>query len=161
MDDIPVRHPQSSWGFASFHLDAGYEPLYVFGHGLSYAEFSYSDIRVSPAEPVVGDPVTVSAVVRNAGGVEAEEVVQLYIRDLVGNVTRPVRELKGFERVRLAPGERRTITFRLNADALAFHGQDMRRIVEPGEFRAWIGGSSAADLEASFRLGAQPSNAEH
>jgi beta-glucosidase len=159
MDDIPVRHPQSSWGFASFHLDAGYEPLYVFGHGLSYTEFTYSDIRVSPAAPVIGEPITVSAVVRNSGGVEAEEVAQLYLRDLVGNVTRPVRELKGFERVRLAPGASRRVTFRLDADDLSFHGQDMRRIVEPGEFRAWIGGSSAADLEASFRLRARPTDA--
>ncbi|NIP18949.1 MAG: glycosyl hydrolase, partial [Xanthomonadales bacterium] len=141
MDDIPVRAPQWSWGFASFHLDAGYEPFYEFGYGLSYAEFAYSDIEVSPAEFSAGEKITVRATVRNRGEVEAEEVVQLYVRDLVGDVTRPVRELKGFERVRLAPGESRTVSFRLGADDLAFYGQDMKLITEPGEFHAWIGGS--------------------
>jgi beta-glucosidase len=152
MDDIPARHPQSSWGFASFHLDAGYEPLYEFGYGLSYTDFVYSDIQVSPAEPNMGERITVSAIVRNAGGIEAEEVVQLYVRDLVGDVTRPVRELKGFERVRLAPGTSRTVTFQLDAEDLAFYGQDMHSIVEAGEFRVWVGGSSNAELGASFTL---------
>ncbi|NNE05216.1 MAG: glycosyl hydrolase, partial [Xanthomonadales bacterium] len=152
MDDIPPRLPQYSWGFASFHLDAGYTPLYEFGYGLSYTEFDYSDIEVSPTEARPGEQVTVQATVHNRGGRQAEEVVQLYVRDLVGDVTRPVRELKGFMRVRLAPGDSRRVTFRLDANDLAFYGQDMRLITEPGEFRTWVGGSSNAQLGASFTL---------
>jgi beta-glucosidase len=152
MDDMPPRMPQTSWGFASFHLDAGYTPLYEFGYGLSYTEFGYSDIEISPAEFRPGEQVTVQATVQNRGAREAQEVVQLYVRDLVGDVTRPVRELKGFERLRLVPGESRRVAFRLNADDLAFYGQDMKLMTEPGEFRAWIGGSSDAELGTSFTL---------
>jgi beta-glucosidase len=152
IDDMPPRMPQTSWGFASFHLDAGYKPLYEFGYGLSYTEFGYSDIKISPAEFRQGEQVTVQATVKNQGAQEAEEVVQFYVRDLVGDVTRPVRELKGFERLRLAPGESRRVTFRLDADDLAFYGQDMKLMTEPGEFRAWIGGSSDAELGTSFTL---------
>ena len=152
MDDIPARFPQHSWGFASFHLDAGYTPLYEFGYGLSYTEFGYSDIEVSPVKFRPGEQVTVQATVHNRGAREAEEVVQWYVRDLAGDVTRPVRELKGFERVRLAPGESRRVSFHLDAKALAFYGQDMKLITEPGEFHTWIGGSSDAELGASFTL---------
>jgi beta-glucosidase len=152
MDDLPVRMPQSSWGFASFHLDAGYKPLYEFGHGLSYASFAYSDIEASPSEANLGDTVTVKAVVHNRGAVEADEVVQLYVRDLVGNVTRPVKELKGFLRVRLKPGESRKVSFKLGPDDLAFYGREMKRITEAGDFHAWIGGSSAAGLRTEFTL---------
>jgi beta-glucosidase len=152
MDDIPARHPQSSWGFASFHLDAGYKPLYEFGYGLSYTRFEYSDIEVADAEVEMGETVTVQAVVRNAGEVEADEVVQLYVRDLVGNVTRPVRELKDFQRIRLKPGERRTVSFELDMNDLAFYGRDMQWMTEPGEFHVWIGGSSAAELRTAFTL---------
>jgi beta-glucosidase len=156
IDDIPVRAPQPSWGFASFHLDAGYEPLYEFGYGLSYTEFTYSDIQIMPEQFEVGEQFRVQAVVQNSGNVEAEEVVQLYVRDLVGNVTRPVRELKGFQRVRLRPGERKAVSFTLGTDDLAFYGQDMKLTTEPGEFHAWIGGSSGAELRASFTLLATP-----
>jgi beta-glucosidase len=152
MDDLPVRAPQYSWGFGSFHLDAGYKPLYAFGYGLSYTRFEYSDIEVSHAEIGMDERFTVQAVVRNAGEVEADAVVQLYVRDLVANVTRPVKELKGFQRLRLKPGERRLVSFELSPDDLAFHGRDMKLITEPGEFDAWIGGSSEADLRTRFRL---------
>ena len=153
MDDIPVRMPQSSWGFASFHLDAGYKPLYEFGYGLSYTKFEYSNIgvKVSASEPG-GTVIDLQAEVRNAGDVAADEVVQLYVRDLVGNVTRPVKELKGFQRVRLRPGESRKVYFSISREDLAFHGRDMKLITEPGDFHAWIGGSSDADLKASFTL---------
>ena len=95
---------------------------------------------VSAAAVPLGEPLTVRAVVRNEGPVAAEEVVQLYVRDLAGQVTRPVRELKGFQRVRLAPGESRTIVFQL------------RPVTEAGAFHAWIGGSSEADLQAEFNI---------
>jgi len=156
MDDLPVRMPQSSWGFASFHLDAGYKPLYEFGYGLSYASFAYSDIEASPVPATLGDTVTVKATVHNRGSLEAEEVVQLYIRDLVGNVTRPVKELKGFQRVRLKPGESREVSFNLGPDDLAFYGREMKRITEAGDFHAWIGGSSAAELRTEFTLVSGP-----
>jgi beta-glucosidase len=152
IDDIPVRMPQTSSGFVSSHLDAGYTPQYPFGYGLSYSQFSYKDIRLSSAQISAGESVTVQATVSNTGDREAEEVVQLYMRDLVGNVTRPVRELKGFQRLRLAAGEKSTVSFVLNPDDLAFYGRDMKLITEPGDFHVWIGGNSNADLQATFTL---------
>jgi len=152
IDDIPVRMPQTSSGFVSSHLDAGYTPQYPFGYGLSYAEFRYGEIAVSADEVPVGGTVAVSAVVTNAGDRAADEVVQLYIHDRVGSVTRPVRELKGFQRIRLEPGESRRVEFRIGPDDLAFYGRDMRRVVEPGDFDAWIGGDSNTSLRAAFRL---------
>ena len=100
----------------------------------------------------MGGRLTVSAELSNHGDVEAEEVVQLYTRDLVGSITRPVKELKGFRRVRLQPGETRTVSFELHTDDLSFCGRDGRRIVEPGLFHAWIGGSSDAPLQTEFRV---------
>jgi beta-glucosidase len=152
IDDIPVRMPQSSSGWVSAHLDAGYTPQYPFGYGLSYTEFQYSKIGVSSTEAAPDETVTVTAVVTNAGDATAEEVVQLYVRDLVGDVTRPVRELKGFQRVRLQPGESKGVAFELRPEDLAFYGRDMRLRTEPGEFHAWIGGSSDAALRTGFRL---------
>jgi beta-glucosidase len=90
--------------------------------------------------------------VSNDGSMAAEEIVQLYVRDLVGSVTRPVRELKGFRRLRLQPGETQAVEFRLHTDELAFFGRRNRWVVEPGEFHLWVGGSSEADLGAAFRL---------
>lgn len=152
IDDIDTHAPQTSFGMTAFHLDAGYEPQFPFGFGLSYASFRYEDIRVSAAEIAIGDTITITADVINTGTVAAEEVVQLYVRDLVGNVTRPVRELKGFRRLRLEPGERLSVDFRLHTDELAFFGRDMQLVTEPGEFHAWIGGSSNADLKTGFRI---------
>jgi beta-glucosidase len=155
IDDIPVRAPQTSFGMTSFYLDAGYEPLFPFGFGLSYATFVYSDIAVSKAILRPDATVEISANLTNRGPRAADEIVQLYVRDLVGNVTRPVRELKGFERVRLEPGESRRVSFELAPADLAFYDQKMRLISEPGDFDAWIGGSSAATLRVGFRLDAE------
>jgi len=152
IDDIDPMAPQLSLGMTSFHLDAGYLPLFPFGHGLSYTSFEYSDIAVSSAEVALGGTVTVAATLTNTGGVTAEEVAQLYVRDLVGNVTRPVRELKGFRRIRLRPGEAARVEFTLHTDELAFYGRDMRLMTEPGDFLAWIGGSSQAELGTAFRI---------
>jgi len=136
----------------AFHLDAGYRPLWEFGFGLSYTSFEYRDIATSVAEIRAGETITISAELKNTGGVPASETVQLYVRDLVGNVTRPVRELKGFRKVRLDPGEATSVEFQLHTDDLAFFGRDNTLIVEPGEFHAWIGGSSDAELRVSFRV---------
>jgi beta-glucosidase len=152
LDDIPVRAPQTSIGNTSYHLDAGYEPLFPFGHGLSYATFEYSNLQLDRPALRIGEALAVSVDLTNTGPVAADEVAQLYVRDLVGNVTRPVRELKGFQRVRLEPGETVNITFRLRSDDLAFFGRDNAEIVEPGEFHLWVGGSSQAGLRAAFRL---------
>jgi beta-glucosidase len=152
IDDIDPQAEQLSTGMTAYHLDAGYLPLYPFGHGLSYAGFEYRNIRVSANDVRPGDSLTLSADVTNTGDVAAEEVVQLYVRDLVGNVTRPVRELKGFRRLRLEPGELVSVDFTLHTDDLAFFGRDNRLLTEPGEFHAWIGGSSATELGTGFRI---------
>jgi len=150
IDDIPVRAPQTSVGNTSYHLDAGYRPLFPFGHGLSYATFEYSNLRLDRPVLRIGEVLTVSVDLTNTGRVAADEVAQLYVRDLVGNVTRPVRELKGFRRVRLAPGETVAVTFQLRSEGLCFFGRDNTEIVEPGEFHLWVGGSSEAALRAEF-----------
>jgi beta-glucosidase len=152
IDDIDARAPQTSLGMTAFHLDAGYTPLFEFGFGLSYARFEYANLELSSETFAVGETLTVSADVSNRGEVAAEEVVQLYVRDLVGNVTRPVRELKGFKRMAIDAGQTVRVEFRLDADDLAFYGQRNTLIVEPGDFHVWIGGSSTAELRGEFRL---------
>jgi beta-glucosidase len=152
VEDIEPGTPQLSVGNTSFHMDVHYTPLYPLGYGLSYTSFEYRDIECPTPVVPLGGMVSLSVVVENTGDVEAEEVVQLYVRDLVGSVTRPVRELKGFQRIRLAPGEARTVEFTLHTDALAFHGRDMVWRTEPGWFHAWIGGDSTAHLRAEFEV---------
>ncbi len=152
LDDLPVRAVQSAHGMTSHHLDAGYTPLFPFGFGLSYAHFSFADMELSAAVIGMEDTLTVEAVLTNNSDIAADEVVQLYVRDLVGDVTRPVRELRGVQRLRLDARESRTVTFELDAADLAFYGQDMTLITEPGQFHVWIGGSSDTDLRAEFTL---------
>jgi beta-glucosidase len=152
IDDIPVGAAQTSVGNTAYHLDAGYRPLFPFGFGLSYAKFSYANLRLDATEIRPGESLRVRVDVSNDGSMAAEEIVQLYVRDLVGSVTRPVRELKGFRRLRLQPGETLAVEFRLHTDDLAFFGRHNRLVVEPGEFHLWVGGSSEADLGAVFRL---------
>lgn len=156
IDDIPVRAVQTSFGMRAFHLDAGFTPQYPFGYGLSYARFEYSDIQVSDAEIGMDGTVRISASLKNSGSMAADEVVQLYVRDLVGNVTRPVRELKGFRRVRLDPGKETRVEFELHTDDLAFYGRNMQLMTEPGEFHAWIGGSSTTELRTMFEIVSTP-----
>ena len=152
IDDIDTQAAQTSIGMTAFHLDAGYTPLFAFGHGLSYTHFDYQNIRVGAHAVRLGDPVTISAELTNRGDVAADEVVQLYVRDLVGSVTRPVRELKGFRRLRVEPGQKLTVEFELDTSDLAFYGRDMQLSTEPGEFHAWIGGSSETRLRTEFRI---------
>ncbi len=152
IDDIDAHAPQTSLGMTAFHLDAGYKPLFAFGHGLSYTTFDYQNISVSAVEIALGDTITISAELTNTGEVAAVEVAQLYVRDLVGSVTRPVRELKGFKRVRLEPGKTITVDFRLHTDDLAFYGRNMQLVTEPGKFDVWIGGDSDTELRTEFRI---------
>ena len=152
IDDIPVHAFQHSLGNTSHYLDIGYLPLYPFGYGLSYTRFKYNDVKLSAEKIKIGEKIGVSVDLINAGGVEAEEVVQLYVRDLVASITRPVKELKGFQRIRLKPGERRTVILDLSSQDLGFHNADMKYTVEPGKFHLWVGGDSQSGLMAEFEL---------
>ncbi|MEX2124058.1 MAG: beta-glucosidase BglX [Woeseia sp.] len=138
--------------YRSRYLETPNTPLYPFGYGLSYTEFSYADLTLDRTEMGADDTITVSVRVTNDGEVDGEEVVQLYTRDLVGSVTRPVKELKRFEKIWLEDGESRNVEFELEPADLAFHRQDMSYGAEAGEFRVFVGGNSEAVLETSFRL---------
>lgn len=152
IDDIDTRAPQTSLGMSAFHLDTHFTPLFAFGHGLSYAKYDYQNIRVSAHEIGLDDTVTISAELTNAGDVAADEVVQLYVRDVVASITRPVKELKGFRRVRVEPQETVVVDFELHTSDLTFYGRDMQPTVEPGNFHVWIGGSSETELRTEFRI---------
>jgi beta-glucosidase len=146
------RPPSATDHFTSKYLDVPVTPRYPFGYGLSYTTFAYSDLKLDAARIGPNDTLTVSVTVTNTGTREGTEVVQLYVRDLVASVTRPVRELKGFRRVTLKPREARTVELRLAARDLAFYGLDMKPVVEPGTFRVFVGPNSAEGLEGSFDL---------
>lgn len=130
--------------YVSRYLNTPNDPLYRFGYGLSYTSFGYSPATLSAASMGPGGSITARATVTNTGDRAGEEVVQLYVRDLVGSVTRPVQELKGFEKVMLQPGEARTVSFTLRPEDLAFTRADITHGWEPGEFQLWIAPSSGA-----------------
>jgi beta-glucosidase len=145
------RPPSLTDRYTSKYLDSPNEPLYPFGHGLSYTRFEYANLRVSsPSMPMDGS-LTVSADVRNVGSRPGDEIVQFYVNDPIASISRPVKELRGFERIALGPGESRRVEFTVTPDALAFWGED-RWTVEPGTFHVWIGPSSAEGLRGSFEL---------
>jgi beta-glucosidase len=148
----PLTPDKMNEKYLSRYLDTPNTPLYAFGHGLSYTRFDYSDVALDATEIGPADTLTASVRVTNAGNADGEEVVQLYIRDLVGSVTRPVKQLKGFEKIRLARGESRTVRFALTADDLAFYRADMSYGPEPGDFELFIGSSSADVRAARFSL---------
>ncbi|HEX9973087.1 MAG TPA: fibronectin type III-like domain-contianing protein, partial [bacterium] len=130
------------------YVDSTSQPLFPFGYGLSYTKFKYSQLKISPKEIPTAGKATISLVVQNTGKLRGEEVVQLYIHDLHASVTRPVKELKGFKRIELEPGQKQKVQFELAADLLAFYDQDMKLVVEPGEFEVMIG-SSSEDIRMS------------
>jgi beta-glucosidase len=138
--------------FWSHYTDAPNTPLLPFGHGLSYTRFSYSNLELSADEMTMDEEIEVSVTVTNSGDRAGGEVVQLYLHDLVGSFTRPVKELKGFQKVELAPGESRQVTFSLTAKNLAFYTAKDVWEAEPGEFRVFVGGSSVDVEEAGFTL---------
>jgi beta-glucosidase len=139
-------------GFVSGYIDEEYSPLYPFGFGLSYTVFEYSNLLLSSSKIKNGESIIVSVDVKNSGLREGEEVVQLYIRDLVGSVTRPIKELKDFAKVNLKPGETKHVEFLLTPEKLKFYNIDMNEIVEPGEFKAFVGTNSVDVLETSFAI---------
>jgi beta-glucosidase len=154
INDIdPSVEWQHSPGNSSNYLDYGHTPEFVFGYGLSYASFEYSKVSIEKRKIALGGEIEFSVVVKNTGKTEATDTVQLYIQDVVGNVTRPVKQLKDFSRITLSPGESRKVNFTVSTDALAFHNRDLEYVTEPGEFKAWIA-KNAADEEnlISFEL---------
>ncbi len=148
------RPPRESEKYSSKYLDVHWTPQYPFGHGLSYTTFRYDGLKLKQARIRADGTQEVSVRVTNTGKRAGTEVVQLYLRDDVARVTRPVRELRGFQRVELQPGQSRTVTFVLGRDDLAFYDLDMKRTVEPGTFTVFVGGSSTADLQARFEVAA-------
>ena len=152
LDDIPEEAGQTSLGNTSYYLDYGAYPLFPFGYGLSYTTFAYSGIALDREAYGTEDTVQVTFTLANTGACAGTEVVQIYVRDLVGSITRPVKELKHFERVALEPGESRTLTVGIPVSDLAFVGLDGVKKVEPGEFQLWVDGDSASGKPVSFEV---------
>jgi beta-glucosidase len=144
------RPPRAEEHYTSKYLDVPWTPLYPFGYGLSYTTFSYGAPRLSVTAMGPDDTLRVTVDVTNTGAREGTEVVQLYLRDEVGSVTRPVAELRGFRRVTLRPGETQTVTFALDRDDLAFYDLEMNRVAEPGYFSVYAGGSSVPGTSVRF-----------
>ena len=145
----PGPQPGVTW---SSYTDVANDPLYPFGYGLSYTTFTYSEPRVSAAEIGRDGTLQVTVTITNAGPRAGVEVAQLYVRDLVGSVTRPVKELKGFQKVELQPGQSREVTFTLKAADLAFYTAAGKWEAEPGAFKVFVGGNSRDVKEAAFSL---------
>jgi len=145
-------HPGDSPKFKSDYLDASNDPLYPFGYGLSYTIFSYSDISLSNKTVNPNGKITATVTVTNTGTVTGKETVQLYIRDMVGSIARPVKELKGFQQVTLAPGESKKVSFTISVSDLKFYNSDLKYVYEPGNFKVFIGTNSRDVKEADFQL---------
>ena len=144
--------PTTNEKFTSRYLDIASTPQFPFGYGLSYTRFEYSGLQLDRKEIGPGGQLKVSVEVRNTGVRPGDEVVQLYIRDLVGSITRPVRELKGFQRIHLEPGEARTVHFTLGPDELGFYNTRNEYVVEPGKFHLWVGPNSASGVQGEFTV---------
>ena len=160
---IPVYYNHYSTGrpakdnndkfYVSAYIDLQNDPKFPFGYGLSYTTFDISNLQVSSKSmPVKGGKLTVTVDVKNSGYFDGEEVVQLYIRDLVGSVVRPVRELKGFKKILLKSGETQKVTFELTADDLKFYNDKVEFINEPGDYELYVGNSSVGGLKGTFEL---------
>jgi len=160
MGQIPIHYNVKSTGrpfdaankYTSKYLDSSNEPLYPFGFGLSYTQFEYADLHVNEKMMTKNNPLDFYVTVKNTGNVVGEEVVQLYIHDLVASVTRPVKELKRFTKIKLMPGESKKIKFTLAAEDLIFYNAQHLPVWEPGEFDIFVGGSSSTSLKTRFTL---------
>jgi len=138
--------------FRSNYIDERNEPLYPFGFGLSYTDFKYDNLKLSKNKIKQGEKMEVSVSLSNTGNLDGSEVVQLYIRDLVGSVTRPVKELKGFQKINLKKGETKNVVFQISSEDLKFYNNDLKYAAETGDFEIFIGGNSDAELKQSFEL---------
>jgi beta-glucosidase len=157
---IPIYYSHKNTGrpfkpddkYTTKYLDMPVEPLYPFGFGLSYTEFNYSNLTLDKKQIKPDEVLAISVKVKNTGGYEGEEIVQLYTRDIVGSVTRPVKELKAFRKIKLKPGEEKVVDFQISSDDLKFYDIDMNFVAEPGDFKVFVGKSSREVLEAEFSL---------
>lgn len=157
---IPIYYNHKSTGrpfkasekYTSKYLDIDNTPLYPFGYGLSYTKFAFSDLKLDRLRIKPTENVKVSVNVTNTGKVKGDEVVQLYIHDVAASVTRPVKELRGFRRITLNPGEKRTVEFELTPKQLEFLGRNLKPVVEPGEFEVFVGNSSDSGLQSTFEV---------
>lgn len=152
IDNIKVEAGQTSLGCTSFYMDAGFDPLYPFGYGLSYTTFQYGEPQLSAKELSANDVLTVTFDLKNTGKYEGTEIVQLYVQDKFASVTRPVKELKRFERISLKPGETKQVTFTLPIEELAFWNIDMKKVVEPGDFVLWVAPNSVDGNSIEFKV---------
>ena len=152
INDIKIEARQTSLGNTSYYLDAGDKPLFPFGFGLSYTTFEYNNLKLSAKEIGKDENLKVTCTVKNTGKYDAAEVVQLYIRDVTASVTRPVKELKGFQKINLKAGESQIVEFTLSPENLKFWNNDNQFISEPGDFKVWVAPNSAEGLEAVFVL---------
>ncbi|WP_147676457.1 glycoside hydrolase family 3 N-terminal domain-containing protein [Algibacter pacificus] len=149
---IPFHYSMKEINYKKGYLFLEDGPIYPFGYGLSYANFEYSDIKISNSEITPNSEIEVSVKVTNTGSVKAKEVVQMYIKDEIGSVTRPDKELKGFEKIELNPGESKTVTFKITPKMLEFTGLKMKKVLEPGDYTVKVGTSSQEYLETTFKL---------
>jgi beta-glucosidase len=146
------RPPEAENRYTSKYIDVPWTPLFPFGYGLSYSQFKISNLQLSAPRIAANGKLTASVEVENVGRRAGDEVVQLYIRDPVATMTRPVKELKGFQRVTLQSGEKRRVEFVLGPEQLGFWNREMRYVVEPGEFRVMVGSNSVDVIEAKFEV---------
>ncbi len=149
---LPYHYSMKEINYKKEYLFLGKGPLYPFGHGLSYGEFNYSDLSISNPEITPTTTLEVSVKVTNNGSIKAKEVVQMYIKDEIGSVTRPDKELKGFEKIELAAGESKTVTFTITPKMLEFTGIAMKKVLEAGDYTLKVGTSSQKYLETTFKL---------
>nr|WP_315198483.1 glycoside hydrolase family 3 N-terminal domain-containing protein [uncultured Flavobacterium sp.] len=152
IQDIPIEAWQSSLGNNSHYLDAGYEPQFPFGFGLSYTTFSYDNLKIEKKTLKYNEKLTVSATITNTGKNTGTETVQLYVRDMVGSIVRPIRELKDFQQIELKPQESKTVQFSIPVSELAFYNDKMELKVEPGDFKFWIASHAENGLEGDFKV---------
>ncbi|WP_348824351.1 beta-glucosidase BglX [Flavobacterium aestuarii] len=152
IQDIPIEAWQSSLGNNSHYLDAGYEPQFPFGFGLSYTAFSYDNLKIEKKTLKSDEKLTVSAVITNTGNRTGTETVQLYVRDITGSIVRPIRELKDFQQIELKPQESKTVQFSIPVSELAFYNDKMELKAEPGDFKVWIASHAENGLEGDFKV---------
>jgi beta-glucosidase len=156
---VPIYYSHKNTGrppgkdrYTSKYVDLPSTPLYPFGFGLSYTRFAYSDLRLSAATIDPQGRLTVTLAVQNAGDRAGDEVVQLYLRNRVASVTRPVKELKGFRRVTLKPGATAKVSLTVSGPELGYYNQEMRYVTEPGRYDVWVGPNSAEGLHGEFEI---------